>query len=312
MKDKKIVITGGLGFIGSNLVEELINDNEVIIIDDLSSGKLDNIKHLNEENLELIKGSITDLNLKTIFKDMDYVFHEAALISVPESISNPLIYNEINIKGTLNVLIAARDSGVKKVVFASSSAVYGDNKSLPLSEDTPLHPLSPYAVNKATGEMYCQVFTESYGLPTVSLRYFNVFGPRQDPNSAYAAVIPNFINTILKGERPVIYGDGEQSRDFISIKQVVKANIQASQSNENGVFNVALGKSTTINQLLEIINEVMGRDVEPIYLEPRPGDVKHSLADISQSKIFGFNPSPDFKDDLQETVEWFIKQSDKI
>lgn len=308
MKYQKIVVTGGLGFIGSSLVEGLVEDNEVIIIDNLSSGKLENIQHLKKRNLNLIKGSITDLNLKNIFEDVDYVFHEAALISVPESVENPLIYNEINVKGTLQLLIAAKDAGVKKLVFASSSAVYGDNESLPLSEDTPLRPLSPYAVNKATGEMYCQVFTENYGLPTVSLRYFNVFGPRQDPNSAYAAVIPNFISAILKGEKPLIYGDGEQSRDFISVKQVVKANIQACQSNETGVFNIALGKSTTINQLWNIIKEFMETDVEPVYMEPRPGDIRHSLADISRAKSFGFNPKPDFKDELVETVEWFTSK----
>ena len=309
MKDKKIIVTGGLGFIGSNLVEHLTKDNEVIIIDDLSSGKLENIEQFKDWNLKLIRGSITDLDLKTIFEDIDYVFHEAALISVPESVSNPLIYNEVNVKGTLQVLIAAKDNDVKKVVIASSAAVYGDNTSLPLDENEPIKPQSPSAVNKATGEMYCQVFTENYGLPTVALRYFNVFGPRQDPNSAYAAVIPNFINTIFKGERPVIYGDGEQSRDFIPVKQVVKANIQACQSSQNGVFNVALGRSTTINQLLDTINEVMGTDVDPIYLEPRAGDIKHSLADISKAKMFGFNPSSDYRDDLIETVEWFTNQN---
>lgn len=308
MKDKRIVVTGGLGFIGSNLVEELVEDNEVIIIDDLSTGKLENIEHLKMENLNLIKGNITELDLKNIFEEVDYIFHEAALISVPESVSDPLTYNEVNVSGTLEVLIAAKDAGVKKVVFASSAAVYGDNESLPLSEDTPLRPLSPYAVNKSTGEMYCQVFTENYGIPTVSLRYFNVFGPRQDPNSAYAAVIPNFISAILKGEKPLIYGDGEQSRDFISVRQVVKANIQACQSNETGIFNIALGKSTTINQLWNIIKEFMDTDVEPVYMEPRAGDVRHSLADISRAKSIGFKPKSDFKEDLGETVEWFTSK----
>ncbi|HTX60923.1 MAG TPA: SDR family oxidoreductase [Methanobacterium sp.] len=307
MKGQKIIVTGGLGFIGSNLVKELIEENEVIIIDDLSSGKLENAEHHNKDNLKLIKGSITDLDLKKIFRDSDYVFHEAALISVPESVKKPLTYNEVNVNGTLKVLIAARDSDVKKVVFASSAAVYGDSRQLPIIEDIPLQPQSPYAVNKATGELYCNVFTENYGLSTVSLRYFNVFGPRQDPNSAYAAVIPNFIQSILKGEKPVIYGDGEQSRDFISVKQVVKANIKACMSSKVGVYNVALGRSTTINQLLEMINQCMGTQVEPVYMDPRPGDVKHSLADISRARTFGFNPEDDFIDDLAETVKWFTE-----
>jgi UDP-glucose 4-epimerase len=201
--------------------------------------------------------------------------------------------------------MAARDSNIKKMVFASSAAVYGNNKSLPLSEEATLNPLSPYAVNKVTGEMYCQVFTEAYGLPTVSLRYFNIFGPRQDPNSQYAAVIPNFINAILNNQRPIIYGDGEQSRDFIYVKHVAEANIKACESNVTGVFNVALGKSTTINELVKIINEVIGKNIEPIYEESRPGDVKHSIADISEASLFGFNPQSDFKSELRKTVEWF-------
>jgi UDP-glucose 4-epimerase len=305
MKDKKIVITGGLGFIGSHLVESLIEANDVTIIDDQSSGKLDYIKSLNKQNIELIKGNINDLNLNKILEDKDYLFHEAALVSVPESILNPLHFNEVNIKGTLQVLMAARDSNIKKMVFASSAAVYGNNKSLPLSEEATLNPLSPYAVNKVTGEMYCQVFTEAYGLPTVSLRYFNIFGPRQDPNSQYAAVIPNFINAILNNQRPIIYGDGEQSRDFIYVKHVAEANIKACESNVTGVFNVAFGKSTTINELVKIINEVIGKNIEPIYEESRPGDVKHSIADISEASLFGFNPQSDFKSELRKTVEWF-------
>lgn len=305
MKDKRIIITGGLGFIGSHLVESLNKDNEITIIDDQSSGKLNNIKHLNQQNIELITGSINGLNLKEIFEDNDYVFHHAALISVPESVQDPLRFNETNVKGTLKVLTAARDSNIKKLVFASSAAVYGDNETLPLSEDAPLKPLSPYAVNKAAGELYCQVFTEAYDLPTVSLRYFNVFGPRQDPNSPYAAVIPNFITAILNGENPIIYGDGEQSRDFIYVKHIAEANIKACKSNVTGVFNVALGKSTTINELLKIINELTGKNIEPIYKDPRPGDVKHSIADVSKASLFNFHPENDFKSEIKDTIEWF-------
>lgn len=309
MKDKKIVITGGLGFIGSHLVESLTRDNEITIIDDQSSGTPDNIEHLDTGEIELIMGTINDLDLETIFEDKDYVFHHAALVSVPESVAKPIEFNKVNVEGTLQVLVAARDSSIKKVVFASSSAVYGNSENLPLQENAPIMPLSPYAVNKAAGEMYCEVFTEAYGLPTVSLRYFNVFGPRQDPDSPYAAAIPKFVTAILKGERPIIYGDGQQSRDFIYVKHVAKANILACQSNQTGVFNVARGKATTINRLVEIVNEVMGENVEPIYAESRPGDVKHSVADASKAKSFGFNPQSDFKSELRETVEWFVSET---
>lgn len=305
MKDKEVVVTGGLGFIGSHLTERLVEDNQVTVIDDGSTGKLDNIKHLNLENIELVMGSITDINLGEIFEGKDYVFHQAAMASVPQSIEDPLGSNQVNITGTLRVLMAAKDNGVKKVVTASSSAVYGDSTHMPHSEDAPLKPMSPYAVTKAAGELYCNVLSSIYGLPTVSLRYFNVFGPRQDPQSQYAAVIPHFIDAILNGEKPVIYGDGEQSRDFIYVKRVVDANILACESKETGVFNIALGKGTTINQLVEIISQVFGKDVKPIYAEERTGDIKHSMADVSRAVSFGFNPKGDFKEGLRETVEWF-------
>ena len=210
MKNYQIIVTGGLGFIGSNLVEKLIKHNEVTIIDDQSTGKIENIQEIDQDNLTLIKGSITDLNLTKIFKDHDYVLHQAALPSVPRSISDPKSSNEANITGTLNVLIAAKDSGIKKVVCASSSSVYGDTPTLPKSENMPVNPLSPYAITKMTAEFYCNVFQEIYGLQTVSLRYFNVFGPKQDPNSQYAAVIPNCISAIKNNKPPVIYGDRQR------------------------------------------------------------------------------------------------------
>jgi UDP-glucose 4-epimerase len=305
MNNCKVIVTGGLGFIGSNLVEKLIKHNEVTIIDDQSTGKIENIQEIDQDNLTLIKGSITDLNLTQIFKDHDYVLHQAALPSVPRSISDPKSSNEANITGTLNVLIAAKDSGIKKVVCASSSSVYGDTPTLPKSENMPVNPLSPYAITKMTAEFYCNVFQEIYGLQTVSLRYFNVFGPKQDPNSQYAAVIPNFISAIKNNKPPVIYGDGEQSRDFSYVKHVVDANMLACESGKTGVYNIACGRRITVNQLVEMINEIMGKNIEPVYSESRPGDIKHSLADISKAKAFGYEPKSDFMKELKETIKWF-------
>ena len=306
MKNKKVAVTGGLGFIGSHLVEVLCQENEVVIVDNESTGSIENIKHLEFENISLDLGDITEIDLVNSFEGCDYVFHHAAMTSVPASVADPLNCNRMNVTGTLQVLMAARDCGVEKVVFASSAAVYGDNTDFPLSEKTPLKFISPYALSKATGEMYCQLFADIYDLPTVSLRYFNVFGPRQDPNSQYASVIPNFINSMLNDKPPVIFGDGEQSRDFIYVKHIVDANLKACQSRETGSFNIATGKSTTVNQLVDIINQVLGMDTEPIYEEPRPGDVKHSLAEVSKAKSLGFNPSADFIKELGETIQWFV------
>ncbi|MDY0129019.1 MAG: SDR family oxidoreductase [Methanosarcina vacuolata] len=307
MKTKNVVVTGGMGFIGSHLAEKLLEDNEVTIIDNESTGKIENIRHLlDHKNLTVIKGSIVDLNLTEIFKDKDYVFHLAAIPSVPRSVKDPFSSNNSNVTGTLNVLIAAKDAGIKKVIFSSSSSVYGDTPTLPKREDMPINPMSPYAITKATGEMYCGVFQDLYGLPTVSLRYFNVFGPRQDPNSQYAAVIPKFITAILNDESPVIYGDGEQSRDFTFVKNVVDANILSCESKKTGIFNIACGRRITINQLADYINEILGKEIKSIHAEPRPGDIKHSLADISKAKEFGYNPIDDFKNELKTVAEWFL------
>lgn len=306
MNNKKVAVTGGLGFIGSHLVEELCPDNEVVIVDNESTGSIKNINHLEFDNISLDLGDITEIDLEKSFEGCDYVFHHAAMASVPASVADPLKCDLINVTGTLKVLMGARDSGVKKVVFASSAAVYGDSTQFPLSENTPLKFISPYALSKATGETYCQLFSDIYQLPTVSLRYFNVFGPRQDPNSQYASVIPHFVSSMLKNEPPVIFGDGLQSRDFIYVKQIVEANLKACQSTETGSFNVATGKSTTINQLVEIINQSMGKDIAPVYEDPRPGDVKHSLAEVSKAKSLGFEPSNNFLDELTETVNWFM------
>ena len=312
MKNKKVIVTGGLGFIGSHLVEKLCEDNLVVIIDDQSTGNIENIKHLNLSKIDTTMGDITSIDLDEIFDGADYVFHEAAVTSVQKSVDDPIASNEVNITGTLKVLNAAKNAGVRKLVLASSSAVYGDTESLPLSEDSPVNPLSPYAVGKTTGELYCNVFSEIYGLPTVSLRYFNVFGQRQDPNSEYAAVIPIFTDKLLKNERPVIYGDGEQSRDFVSVKHIVAANIMAAKSKLTGAFNIGLGKSTTINQLFEMINETIGSDIKPIYEKERPGDIKHSVADISKAKSLGYDPKANFEEELKETVEWFTKDLSNI
>lgn len=311
MKNKKVVVTGGLGFIGSHMVEKLNNKNDVIIIDDHSSGRIENIKHLDFHKIDTVLGDINTINLEEIFEDCDYVFHMAAVTSVPQSISNPLKSNEVNITGTLKVLEAAKNSGIKKVIFSSSSSVYGETELLPISEDNSINPSSPYATTKASGELYCDVFSKMYNLPTISLRYFNVFGPRQDPKSQYAAVIPNFIDKILKNENPVIYGDGEQIRDFIFVKDVVDVNILAAESKENGVFNVGLGVSITINHLFEIIKNLIGKDIEPIYKKERVGDIRNSTADISKVKQIGFHPNVNFEKKISETIDWFSKNLKK-
>jgi UDP-glucose 4-epimerase len=311
MKNQKMLITGGAGFIGSNLASKLAENNEVVILDNLSTGKMENIKELIvKDNVKFIHGSILDLELlQNCFADADYIFHLAALPSVPRSIKDPIRSNETNVKGTLNVLVAARDAGVKNVVFSSSSSVYGDTPKLPKIEDMPVNPLSPYAITKMTGEYYCKVFQELYGLQTISLRYFNVFGPKQNPNSQYAAVIPKFITAISNDESPVIYGDGEQSRDFSFVNHVVDANILSCESDKTGVFNIACGRRITINELVDLINEILGKSIKAEHVDTRAGDIKHSLADISRAKTFGYNPEGNFKDELAEVVRWFVNGS---
>ena len=305
MKGKHVIVTGGLGFIGSHLAEKLVEDNDVTIIDNLSTGKLENVSHLISDNLKIIEGDIRTLNLAAIFEDYEYVFHQAALPSVPRSVKDPLTSHEANITGTLRVLIAAKDTDIEKVVFASSSSVYGDTAELPKREDMPVNPLSPYAVTKVAGEFYCKVFHEIYGLPTITLRYFNVFGPRQDPLSQYAAVIPRFITAMLNCSSPIIYGDGQQSRDFTFVKHVVAANVLACESDRTGTFNVACGRSISINELVTLIGEITGKTIEAQHAAPQPGDVKHSRADISKARSFGYKSQGNFKDELEETIRWF-------
>ncbi|MGC9516131.1 MAG: SDR family oxidoreductase [Methanomicrobiales archaeon] len=303
MKNKKVVITGGLGFIGSHLVERLYRDNQVTIIDDESSGKLENIKQLDLAQIDLVLGDIASIDLEEILDGYDYVFHHAALASVPLSIEDPLRCNQVNVTGTLKLLNAAKEAHIKKLVFASSSAVYGETSKLPVKENLPYNPISPYAVSKIAGEIYCNVFNQIYGLPTICLRYFNVFGPRQDPDSQYAAVIPKFIEALLSNKSPVIYGDGQQTRDFIFVDHVVDANIKTCQSNITGNFNIASGKSTSINTLFRKISDIIRSDIKPQYQSQRSGEIKHSWADISKSEKFGFNPNVDLTLELEKTIQ---------
>lgn len=298
------VVTGGAGFIGSNLVEELANRGaEVVILDDLATGKMENITDLlKSADVKFIKGSVTNLELlKSIFNDVDCVFHQAAIPSVQRSVEDPQVTNEVNVNGTLNVLSAAKECGVEKVVYASSSSVYGDTPELPKREDMKPNPKSPYAVSKLTGEQYCTVFEEVYGLKTVCLRYFNVYGPKQDPASEYAAVVPRFITRVLANQPPIIYGDGTQTRDFTFVKDVVRANILASERGE-GVFNIASGMRISLNELAHIIIKMIDKDLKPVYTEPRKGDIKHSLADVSLAKEkLGYDPEYGLETGLKET-----------
>jgi UDP-glucose 4-epimerase len=308
----KAIVTGGAGFIGSHITEELVKQGfQVTIIDNLSSGALSNVNQiLKNKNTEFVKGSIVDLPLlRRLFSGVDFVFHQAAVPSVPRSIKNPKASHNINATGTLNVLLAARDNGVKKVVYASSSSVYGDAPTLPKVEDMAPNPISPYAISKLTGEYYCQVFDTIYGLKTASLRYFNVFGPRQDPDSPYAAVIPLFVSLVMEGKSPVIFGDGEQSRDFTFVKDVVNANILAATSDATGIFNIGNCQRVSINELVQLIIKLVGNNtIKPVYKNVRPGDILHSLADNTKAKSFGFSPEYNLEEGLAETIKYLKSQ----
>ena len=303
---KKTVVTGGAGFIGSHLTEALVKQGfHVTVIDNLSTGKPDNIKHL-KKDIEFVKGSITNISLlNKLFQNVDYVFHLAALPSVPRSIENPMASHEVNASGTLNVLIAAAQSHVKKLVFASSSSVYGDTPTLPKTEDMTPNPKSPYAVSKLAAEYYCLVFQNVYQLPSVCLRFFNVYGPRQDPDSQYAAVIPKFIKSAMDGKPLVIFGDGEQTRDFTFVNDVVAANILAAQSDVCGLFNISRGESITVNKLAGLIIKLTGNKSKIVYEKPRSGDILHSLADITKARTFGYESGYSLEDGLAETIRYF-------
>ena len=309
----RYLVTGGAGFIGSNLVETLLNEGEeVVVLDNLSSGKRENIEpFMNNDRFSFIKGSVTDPETcAAACNGMDYVLHQAALASVPKSIDDPLETNAVNVTGTTTLFLAARDAGVKRVVFASSTSVYGNSPVLPNVETMPLCPLSPYAASKAAAEMYARAFSEVFDIPVVSLRYYNVFGKRQDPFSLYAAVIPIFISRLLKGEKPVIFGDGEQTRDFVYIDNVIQANIkaatQAGPEAGGRAYNIGCGASISINELYRMIAEELNCTAEPVYEPWRPGDVRDSMADISAAReAFGYKPAVGVREGLKRSLEWF-------
>ncbi|OGQ01375.1 MAG: Vi polysaccharide biosynthesis protein VipB/TviC [Deltaproteobacteria bacterium RBG_19FT_COMBO_46_12] len=310
----KVLVTGGAGFIGSNLTESLLKGKHFVrVLDDFSTGKKENLIFDKEyPSLEIIKGDIRNLRTcKKAIKGSEYVFHQAALPSVQRSVEDPETSNAVNVGGTLNILLAAREEGVKRVIYASSSSIYGDTPTLPKHEGMPSHPLSPYALQKYIGEQYCRLFYQLYGLDSVSLRYFNIFGPKQDPNSVYSAVIPRFIEALLNGRPPIIFGDGEQSRDFTFIENVVQANLLAMSAERlhGEAMNIACGKRISLNQLLKILKQILGSKLSPVYQEPREGDVRHSLADIHKSKkIINYMPKVGTREGLKKTVEFFRRQ----
>jgi nucleoside-diphosphate-sugar epimerase len=301
----KTLVTGGAGFIGSNLVHTLqTRGHEVRVLDNFATGHRHNLR---SADVELVEGDLRSFErVSTAVRGVEVVYHQGALPSVPRSIQDPLTSNAVNVDGTLNVILAARDHGVRRVVFASSSSVYGDTPGMPRREDQPVSPLAPYAVAKLAAECYVLVANRVFGLETVALRYFNVFGERQDPNSGYAAVIPKFIRLMLAGERPMIHGDGTASRDFTHIDNVVAANLAAATAPDVGgrVINVAMNDSHTINELVQTLNGLLSTSLEPIYGEPRPGDVPESMADISLAqRVLGYEPAVSFEAGLRRTIE---------
>jgi nucleoside-diphosphate-sugar epimerase len=303
----QLLVTGGGGFIGSHLVERLVREgHRVRVIDNFTTGHRRNLMPIIDE-VELVEGDLQSYErAHAAVRGCEVVLHQAAMPSVPRSVQDPLTSNASNVIGTLNVLLAARDSGVRRVVFASSSSVYGATPALPKHEGLPTLPISPYAVAKLAGEGYCRSFSEVYGLETVALRYFNVFGPRQDPQSQYSAVIPNFITAALRGESPVIFGDGEQSRDFTYVQNVVDANLLAMTAPEAaaGVFNVACGGSVTLNAMIDALRAILKMDIEVEYRDSRPGDVLHSMADVSAAaRVLGYRPAISFAEGLSRTVD---------
>jgi nucleoside-diphosphate-sugar epimerase len=302
------LVTGGAGFIGSHLTEELVRrGHQVRVVDSLITGKRRNLDHV--KGVEFLEGDLAAADVARRAVDgVEYVLHQAAIPSVPRSVKDPLTSNEANVTGALNILVAARDAGVKRLVYAGSSSVYGDTPTLPKREDMPTNPLSPYALQKLVAEQYCQIFTRLYGFETVTTRYFNVFGPRQDPGSPYSGVISLFSSAILEGRRPIIYGDGEQTRDFTYVANVVDGVLRACEAPKapGEVMNVATGGRISLNELLRVMNTICGTNAEPIYKEPRAGDVRDSQADISKAKaLLDYKPIVAFEDGLRQTIDWF-------
>jgi UDP-glucose 4-epimerase len=312
LRPVRVLVTGGGGFIGSHLAERLLErGDDVRILDSFATGRRENLSHL--PDVEIVEGDVQSFErAQHAVRGCDAVLHQAALPSVPRSIQDPLTSNAVNVTGTLNVLLAARDAGVRRVVYASSSSVYGSNEQLPKREDQPVSPISPYAVSKLAGEGFCRSFTTIYGLDCVSLRYFNVFGPRQDPMSQYAAVIPKFIAAALGGARPVVFGDGEQSRDFTYIDNVVEANLLALESTAGAgeVFNAACGERVSLNEVLAMLSELSGVELDPDYQPGRRGEVRHSQADIGRAReTFGYEAPIKFADGLRRTFEHTVAAS---
>ncbi len=309
----KVLVTGGAGFIGAHLVDRLLLDgHDVRVFDNFSTGSRENLLAV-ADDVELVEGDVRSYErAHHAVRNCDLVFHQAALPSVPRSVQDPLTSHEVNVVGSLNVLLASRDVGVQRVVLASSSSIYGQGPTLPKHEGMPPAPMSPYATAKLAAEGYGRTFVEVYGLETVALRYFNVFGPRQDPRSDYAAVIPNFIAAFLDGRSPIIHGDGEQSRDFTYIENVVEANVLAATAEKVGgsVFNIATGRRSSLNDLVSMLREITGRDVAAEYGPPRSGDVRHSLADLSRAdRELGYRPTVDFREGLSRTVAHYAEEA---
>jgi UDP-glucose 4-epimerase len=310
------LVSGGAGFIGSNLVRALLErGGQVRVLDNLATGRPTNLSDV-AAAVELIEADILDIDaVRRAVRDIEVVFHQAALPSVARSVAEPLVCHEVNATGTLRLLLAARDAHVRRFVYASSSSVYGDDPVLPKSEHLPASPLSPYAVSKLAGEQYCRVVARLYGLEAVCLRYFNVFGPRQDPASEYAAVVPKFISAMTRGEPPMVYGDGTQSRDFTYVANVVQANLLAAEAAgvSGEVFNVACGRRASLLDLVAALNRILGTDIQPRFGPPRPGDVKHSQADITRAeRLLGYAPRVQFEDGLAQVVTWLSQQQVRV